>query len=48
LFITDADNNEIREVTPNGIIHDFAGDGTAGYTGDSGPATSAEMRPPWH
>ena len=46
LFITDADNNEIREVTPNGIIHDFAGDGTAGYTGDSGPATSAELNQP--
>jgi NHL repeat/Beta-propeller repeat len=46
VFITDADNNEVREVTPNGDIQDFAGDGTAGYTGDGGPATAAELTQP--
>ena len=46
LFIADSTNQVIREVTPDGIIHTFAGDhndGTAGYTGDGGPATSAEL-----
>jgi hypothetical protein len=46
VFITDADSNEVREVTTDGIIHDFAGDGTAGYTGDGGPATSADLDQP--
>jgi hypothetical protein len=46
VFITDADNNEVREVTPDGTIHDFAGDGTAGYAGDGGAATSAELNQP--
>ncbi len=46
VFIADADNNEVREVTPDGIIHDFAGDGTAGYTGDGGAAASAELNQP--
>jgi hypothetical protein len=46
VFITDTDSNEIREVTPDGIIHDFAGNGTAGYYGDGGPATSAELNQP--
>jgi hypothetical protein len=46
VFIADADNNEVREVTPDGIIHDFAGDGRAGYIGDGGPAASAELDQP--
>jgi sugar lactone lactonase YvrE len=46
LFITDADNNQVREVTPDGVIHDFAGNGTAGYRGDGGLAASAELDQP--
>jgi hypothetical protein len=34
------------EVTPT-IINTAAGDGTAGYSGDGGPATSAELNEPW-
>jgi len=34
------------EVTPT-IINTVAGDGTAGYSGDGGPATSAELNEPW-
>ncbi len=43
LFIVDSGNNRIREVTADGIIHTVAGDGVAGYTGNGGPATSAEL-----
>jgi DNA-binding beta-propeller fold protein YncE len=46
VFIADAENNEIREVLPNGVISDFAGNGTAGYSGDGGPATAAELNDP--
>jgi uncharacterized protein (TIGR03437 family) len=43
LFIVDWGNNRIRKVTPAGAISTVAGNGTAGFSGDGGPATSAEM-----
>ena len=43
LFIADAGNNRIRKVTAAGIISTVAGNGTGGYRGDGGPATSAEL-----
>jgi hypothetical protein len=46
IFIADAGNNVIREVTPNGIITTVAGTGTAGYSGDHGAATAAELNDP--
>jgi hypothetical protein len=46
LFIADTYNNAIREVTPNGIIHTFAGHGVAGYAGDGGPAAFALLTQP--
>lgn len=46
VFIADTDDNEVREVTPNGIINDVAGTGVAGYTGDSGPGYVAELNHP--
>ena len=45
LFIADTDNNRIREVVKaTGNIITIAGNGTAGYSGDNGPATSATAR----
>jgi uncharacterized protein (TIGR03437 family) len=41
LFITDAGNLRIRMVTPGGTISTIAGNGSTGYTGDNGAATSA-------
>ena len=46
LFIADAGNNVVREVTPAGVIATVAGDGSAGYGGDGGPATAASMDNP--
>jgi sugar lactone lactonase YvrE len=44
LYIADQGNNRIRKVTAaTGIITTVAGNGTQGYSGDRGPATSAEM-----
>ncbi|HEY6346721.1 MAG TPA: hypothetical protein VIY49_34965 [Bryobacteraceae bacterium] len=46
LCIADVDNNRIRKVSPAGIITTVAGNGTLGYSGDGGPATSAERADP--
>ena len=43
LYIADSDNNSIREVTSAGIITTLAGNGTLGYSGDGGPAASAQL-----
>jgi uncharacterized protein (TIGR03437 family) len=45
LYIADQINNRIREVS-NGVITTVAGNGTLGYSGDGGPATSAELYRP--
>ncbi|HWR34135.1 MAG TPA: NHL repeat-containing protein, partial [Chitinophagaceae bacterium] len=47
LFFTDRGNNRIRKITiSTGIINTIAGTGTAGYSGDGGPATSAQLNSP--
>jgi uncharacterized protein (TIGR03437 family) len=43
LYVADGTSQLIRKVDTNGIIHTVAGNGTAGFTGDGGPATSAEF-----
>ncbi len=42
LYIADTVNNRIRKVS-NGVITTVAGNGTAGFSGDNGPATSAQL-----
>ncbi len=43
LFIADSGNNVIREVDINGTITTMSGNGVAGYSGDGGAATNAEL-----
>jgi Concanavalin A-like lectin/glucanases superfamily/Domain of unknown function (DUF2341)/NHL repeat len=47
IYIADFNNNCIRKITVStGIITTIAGTGTAGYSGDNGPAASAELSSP--
>ena len=46
LYIADSGNDRVRMVSPGGIITTIAGTGTKGYSGDFGPAISAELRLP--
>ena len=47
IFIADSNNNAVREIVKStGKIIAIAGDGTVGYKGDGGPATSAELSYP--
>jgi hypothetical protein len=45
LYIADSQNYRIRKVS-NGVITTVAGNGVQGYSGDNGPATSAEISVP--
>ncbi|MFK0174102.1 RICIN domain-containing protein [Streptomyces sp. NPDC090306] len=47
LYIADTDNHRIRKVTADGQISTVAGTGTAGFSGDNGPATAAQLNCPY-
>src|SRR3989442_13589433 len=46
LFIADSGNQRIRKVSPAGTITTVAGNGTRGFSGDGGPATSVQLSYP--
>jgi len=46
VFISDSKNNRVRKVGPTGVITTVAGNGSAGWSGDGGPAVSAHFSGP--
>ena len=46
LYVADTVNNRVRRVGTDGVITTVAGDGTAGFAGDGGPARQAKLRKP--
>ncbi|MFE7296262.1 RICIN domain-containing protein [Streptomyces sp. NPDC057579] len=46
LYIADHANHRVRKVTADGTISTVAGTGTAGFSGDDGPAASAQLNKP--
>jgi uncharacterized protein (TIGR03437 family) len=46
LYISESGGNRIRKVAAGGTITTIAGTGKAGYSGDNGPATSAQLNDP--
>jgi streptogramin lyase len=46
VYIADTGNNVVREVNAAGTITTFAGNGTAGYSGDNGAPSLAELNRP--
>jgi len=43
LYATDHDNNLVLKILPSGALQVVAGNGLLGFSGDGGPATSAEL-----
>jgi uncharacterized protein (TIGR03437 family) len=46
VYIADTADNRVRAVTSDGKINAYAGTGTAGTSGDQGPASAANLNPP--
>src|SRR5262249_10044514 len=46
IYIADTDNHRIRRVEIDGSLTTIAGTGTLGFSGDGGPATSAQLAQP--
>ncbi len=47
VYIADSENHRIRKVDTNGMISTVAGNGSGGYSGDGGSATSAQLNHPY-
>jgi hypothetical protein len=46
IYFSDGNNNRIRKITPDGIIHTIAGTGVPNFAGDGGPAADAQLYQP--
>src|SRR5688572_32933954 len=47
LYVCDTSNHRIRRIDRDRVITTVAGTGKAGYAGDGGPATAAELNEPY-
>lgn len=47
LYVTDSGDHRIMRISPDGGITTFAGNGTAGFSGDDGPAIMASLSSPF-
>jgi RHS repeat-associated protein len=47
IYITEWSRNDVRRVTPDGIIKTVAGNRGAGFSGDGGAATLAQLKNPY-
>jgi len=47
VYVADAAANRVRIIAPDGTIQTFAGTGVAGFSGDGGPATAAQLNQPY-
>jgi len=46
LYIADSHNHRVRKISPGGAITTVAGTGVAGFSGDGGPSTNAQLNHP--
>ena len=46
LYVADLEKHRVLKVAPNGTVSTIAGTGAAGFTGDGGPATAAQLQAP--
>jgi uncharacterized protein (TIGR03437 family) len=46
VLVADTDNHRVRLITPEGPMRTIAGTGSLGFSGDAGPARSAQLRAP--
>ena len=47
MYIAEYPSHRVRMVSPGGTITTIAGTGAGGFSGDGGPATSAQLYAPW-
>jgi uncharacterized protein (TIGR03437 family) len=47
VYIADWYNHRVRKVTPDGLVRTVAGTGVGGFSGEGGPATSAQLSFPF-
>src|ERR1035441_10315174 len=47
LYLSDSDHHRVRKIDTKGVITTIAGTGYAGFSGDGGPATAAQLDTPY-